>query len=516
LDVDGAEGDAALLQYHQSGHILPETLTVTTGRGMHLYFKWPDGQPVSNSAGKLAAGLDIRGVGGCAVIPPSVHPSGAAYSYVDPYAPIADAPEWLLALMRKPVAARVTANEATGVREGKRNSTLTSLAGGMRRQGMSPAAIEAALLEQNRGYEPPLEEAEVRGIAASVARYKPAQARRPDVVCLATIEPEAVEWLWKPYIPLKMLTLVSGDPGVGKTSLAMALAARLTRGEGMDERQASEPGNVLYLTQENSPAHVLRPRFDALGGDSYHFFLLRGTFGEDEQPGGITLADTLQLEEAITRHEARLVVIDPLQSFLGAGVDAHRANQTRPVMDGLIRLSERTGCAVVITRHLSKGMGGSALYRGMGSVDITGAARCELLVARDPEDSSRIIMAHSKSNLGPFGPSLAFSIGKDGLVTLCGESSHKADDLLSGPVTDDERSAVEEAQDFLREALSGGPQASTAIQEQAEAQGISAATLRRARKSLGVERKPAGFGKPWMLALPSVAQDSPELLKAGD
>jgi len=310
-----------------------------------------------------------------------------------------------------------------------------------------------------------------------------------------------------------MLTMLSGDPGIGKTALAMALAASLTRGKTMLNGEPVPPGNVLCLTNENSPEYVLRPRFDALGGDASRFFWLRGTLNSDDTPGTITLEDTEQLEQAVTEFQALLVVIDPLQSFLGADVDAHRANETRPVLDGLIRLAERTGCAILINRHLSKGVGGSALYRPMGSIDITGAARCELLVATDPQDSTRRIMAQSKSNLGEFGPSLAFSIGAGGALEWLGESGLTADALLV-PARPGDRSRIEEAEDFLRQALATGPQPTKEIQQQAKDNGISLATLRRASKSLGVVKKPGGFEKPWTVELPRVAQDSAEVLKS--
>lgn len=333
------------------------------------------------------------------------------------------------------------------------------------------------------------------------------------MVCLADVEAKPVEWLWKPYVPLRMLTMLSGDPGIGKTALAMALAASLTRGETILSGEPATPGNVLYLTNENSPEYVLRPRFEALDGVASRFFWLRGTLNSDDKPRTITLEDTGQLEQAVTDCHARLVVIDPLQSFLGADVDAHRANETRPVLDGLIKLAERKGCAILINRHLSKGVGGSALYRPMGSIDITGAARCELLVASDPQDSTRRIVAQSKSNLGEFGPSLAFSIVKDGAVKWHGESGLKADELLAPPSRPEDRSRLEEAEEFLRLALSEGPKPTVEVQTQAKENGISHATLRRATKSLGVVKKPGGFEQPWTLELPRVAQDSAELLK---
>jgi Bifunctional DNA primase/polymerase, N-terminal/AAA domain/Primase C terminal 1 (PriCT-1) len=517
LDVDGNPGKASLAAYQRQGWELPETLTAITGRGKHLYFRWPEGAIFKNSTGQLGSGLDTKACKGCVVIPPSVHPSGKRYTYLDADAAVAEAPKWLITKLseRVPEAKAVAIQPARTLQEGSRNTTLTSQAGAMRRQGMVQAAIEMALLEENRQHcQPPLPEDEVRAIATSAGKWAPAGNRRADVVCLADVKPEPIHWLWEPYIPLKMLTLLSGDPGVGKTALAMAVAASLTRGEGIVSSKPAAPSNVLYLTNENSPEHVLRPRFDALGGDSTRFFLLRGLVNADESTGAITLVETEQLGEVIRSRDIRLVVIDPLQSFLGADVDAHRANQTRPVMDGLIMLAGRTDCAIVITRHFSKGVGGSALYRGMGSIDITGAARSELIVATDPENPNRAIMAHSKSNLGKIGPSLAFSIGEGGTLAWGGESNLKANDLLALPATSDERSALEEAEEFLRSALATGTKPSKEIQEQASANCISPATLRRAQKRLGVTTKPAGFGEPWMFELPIVAQGSAELLKS--
>jgi Bifunctional DNA primase/polymerase, N-terminal/AAA domain/Primase C terminal 1 (PriCT-1) len=515
MDVDGNPGRASLKAYQQQGFELPDTLTVVTGNGRHLYFQWAPGASIRNSAGQLAAGLDIRVDRGCAVIPPSIHSNGRQYSYLDANAPIAEAPAWLIAKLTGslPVAKVVTLQPARAIPEGKRNSTLTSLAGAMRRKGISPAAIEAAMLAENQQRcNPPLPEDEVRGIAKSAGNWSPAGNRRADVVCLADVKAQPIHWLWEPYIPLKMLTLLSGDPGVGKTALMMALAASLTRGDAIGSGQPSAPSNVLYLTNENSPQHVLRPRFDSLGGDPARFFLLRGVVNADESPGSITLKDTEQLEDAIRSHEIRLVVIDPLQSFLGAEVDAHRANETRPVLDGLIRLAERTGCAIVITRHLSKGIGGSATYRGMGSIDITGAARCELFVGLDPQNPDRVILAHSKSNLSKFGPSLVFSIGDGGNLSWHGESKLKANDLLALPANASQRSALDEAAEFLKTALAGGSRSTNEIKDEAKANGISDATLRRAKKSLRIVSKPSGLGEPWTLELPSVAQDSSESL----
>ncbi|HEY5214389.1 MAG TPA: bifunctional DNA primase/polymerase [Acidobacteriaceae bacterium] len=524
LDVDGVDGHASL-RLLEALDQLPRTLRAHSGRigpdgernGHHFYFALPNGADLRNSAGRLGKGLDIRASGGYIVAPPSLHASRLCYEWDSAESVIVELPQWLITRAAQPTLTVVPSAKA-GIPKGQRNATLTSLAGTMHKRRMSRSSIQAALLEENRTQcNPPLLEKQVMSVIESVTRYpqgakSQSNLRRADVLCLADVQAEDVVWLWEPYIPLTMITLLSGDPGVGKTFLSLDLAASLTQGRAMFNGAATTVGNVLYLTQENSPAHVLRPRFDALGGDATRFFIVRGTLSDDGTPGNITLGDTDQLEEAIVKHNVRLVVIDPLQSFLGGDVDAHRANQTRPIMDGLAKLAERTGCAILITRHLSKGTGGSAIYRGMGSIDFTGTARSELLVAWEPEQEGRVVMAHSKSNLGKFGPSLEFSIDSAGKLQWHGESSFRADDLLTAPATADERSALDEAVDFLREELADGSKPAKDIQAKAEANGISRATLRRAQAALKVTKGPQGFKGPWMISLRTVAHESPQLL----
>jgi hypothetical protein len=531
LDVDGDEGLQALTALTMEGG-LPQTLRARTGRvngdgqchGFHLYFRLPEGVSLRSSAGQLGKGLDLRAAGGYVVAPPSLHASGLRYEWCSPEVEIAGAPEFL---RRTRSISAVAKDAGVQIPRGQRNSSLTRLAGGMRRQGASRTTIESALLKENsERCDPPLPEEEVLQIAESACRYPPGQqARRepapirwPDLVRLSDVTAKTVDWLWEPYVPLEMITLMSGDPGATKTFLALAMAAALTSGQPLPGGSPTIPSNVLYLTLENSPAHVLRPRFDALGGNPARLVVMRGTLyqdGENEKNGGFSLGDIDQLESAVDKTEARLVVIDPLQSFLGATVDLHRSNETRPILDGIIRVAESRKCAVLIVRHLSKAQAGRALYRGLGSIDISGAARSELFVAADPDDPERRVMAHAKSNLGRLGASIAYTIRENGTLIWRGTTNLTANDLVIVGSEGGGQSAVEEATDFLREALADGPRASKEIWQQAEERGISYATLRRGQARLGIIKRPAGFGKPWLLEFRRVQQqDSPELLNA--
>ncbi len=184
LDVDGEQGRESLYEFELKGYRLPKTLMSYTGRGVHLYLLWrPDGRGIRNSAGRIAPGLDVRAAGGYVIVPPSLHPSGTQYEFLDENVPISGPPEWLLEILSE-ISARPDPNKGTAVQrrgdaipEGRRNETLLSLAGSMRFRRMTPRAIEAALLAENADRcVPPLEEREVKAIAHSASRYEPSAA----------------------------------------------------------------------------------------------------------------------------------------------------------------------------------------------------------------------------------------------------------------------------------------------------------------------------------------------------
>lgn len=506
LDVDGQPGKAALKTFHEQGFELPETLTVITGRGRHLYFRWPQGIDLRDSAGMLAKGLDIRANGGCAVIPPSFHFNGKQYVYVDATAPIAVPPSWLLAKLSKPASAqKLTTMQPDGaISEGKRNDALTSLAGAMRRRGMSLATIEAAMLEENRRRcQPPLPEAEVRKIAASITRYAPAQSRiwtasRPMLICLSDVEAKPVDWLWEPYLPMGMLSLLSGDPGSGKTFLSLAISASLSNGLTPYTLQACEPVNTLYLSLENSAEHVVRPRFDLLKGNCNRFQLLQGSISGENQPNGIiSLSDTALLEQAIVATKAGLLIVDPIQSYLGADVDFHRCNETRPVLDGLGYLASKHNCCVLLLRHLSKSSGGRAIHRGLGSIDLTGSARTELLAGTAPDDPNRRALVQIKNNLGPYGDSLGYSIDEKGF-SWTGKSELTSSDLLASNFETETRSDIACAVDYLEAELASGPRFQKELVERSE---FPERTLQRAARRIAVKKDRDGERGPWRWSL---------------
>jgi 5S rRNA maturation endonuclease (ribonuclease M5) len=329
----------------------------------------------------------------------------------------------------------------------------------------------------------------------------------PVGVLLSDVCPERIDWLWPGRLARRKVTLIDGDPGEGKSALTVDLAARVSRGSRWPDEFPSSAGGVVILTAEDGLADTVRPRLDAAGGDPRRVLAISvvGCGSDERLP---TIPDDLQdLERAIHRVGAVLVVVDPLMAYLSADVNSHRDQDVRRALAPLGQLAERTGVAVAVVRHLNKTNGGPAIYRGGGSIGIVGAARIALLVGRDGDDEQRRVLAGVKSNIGPLPRSLAYRLEEapNGAVRVRwedGECSLRAADLLALPTDVEERGQLHDAADFLREVLDAGPLAAKEVQRQAAAADIAPRTLRRAREQLGVKPRKVGIGGPWVWALP--------------
>lgn len=327
-------------------------------------------------------------------------------------------------------------------------------------------------------------------------------------VQLSKVQPEEVSWLWKPYIPKRKITLLEGDPGIGKSWLSMALAAGITTGAAFPDAESGrpifrqDPGNVIYLSAEDGPSDTLRPRFDSLGADVSRIYVVTGTRDEKGE-SAFSFDDLILLDSMAELYKPALIVIDPLQAYLGATVDMHRANETRPVLARLAALAERHDCAVLCIRHLNKGTGGKVLYRGMGSIDFTAAARSVLLAGCDQNDPSKRALIHIKSSLAPAGQAQGYEL-KDGFFWT-GISTLTASELLSNEIQHSkEVNKLEEATTWLIEQLQNGPCEKKDLLELADDVGIKKMTLRRAAERLEVKsyKKPGEKNGPWLWELP--------------
>ena len=327
----------------------------------------------------------------------------------------------------------------------------------------------------------------------------------------ADIPPEEVSWVWYPYLPEGKITILEGDPGQGKTYLMLAIASALTNGYTLPD-QRGRPGPpsqakqyVIYISAEDGLADTLVPRAIKAGADLTYLFGVRGvsTGGEPEP---FSFAQLSLLSDTIRDTQAKLIIIDPIQAFLGATVDMHRANEVRPLMAALGRIAELHHCAILTIRHINKGTG-KALYRGMGSIDFTAAARSVLVVAESLEDPTKKIIAQAKNSLAAIGASLVFSINDDGF-SWCGASKINANDLVNQqPVKSQHQrnSAAEWLIGTLR--ADEGEMTVSQLEEEAEANGIAWRTLERVKAMLKIISYKRGQTWYWKLPETLIGDD---------
>lgn len=301
------------------------------------------------------------------------------------------------------------------------------------------------------------------------------------LIKLSEIDAQEVEWLWFPFIPYGKLTIIQGDPGDGKTTMVLNLAAMLSRGEGIDgSENIEEPVNVIYQTAEDGLADTVKPRLVQAGADCEKILVI------DENEKSLTMIDE-RIEQALIETKAKLLILDPIQAYLGGDVDINRANEARDMTKRLGLLAEKYKCAVILVGHMNKGSGSKAAYRGMGSLDFYAVARSVLLVGRVEEQPNIRALIQIKNNLAPFGQAKAFELAEDGFQWL-GDYEITADEMLGGTVP--KANKLEKAKLFLKELAKVSTMvASKEIFEEAEEEGISKRTLESAKKELGIKAK---------------------------
>jgi len=326
------------------------------------------------------------------------------------------------------------------------------------------------------------------------------------LIVSSSIRAEPVGWLWEGRLPVGKLVVLDGDPDLGKSTLSLDLAARLSTGSAMPDGQLSvEACDTIVMSAEDGLADTIRPRLDAAGADCdrVHIWVEVPDVGRDGQPytrPPSLPADVDRLEAHIRHVHARLVIVDVLAAYLASTVNAHQDQDVRRVLHALMIVAERTSSTMLVLRHLNKSGGGKALYRGGGSIGIVGAARVGLIVGRDPEDENRSVFAVAKCNLAARAKPLAYQIvgspsGDCGCVRWLGETHFTADALMVGPKPeDDDEKPRMIAMSFLRQLLAEGPRPVQDIKAEATSAGITWRTLRRAQTDLGIT--PRKVGKP--------------------
>jgi hypothetical protein len=326
---------------------------------------------------------------------------------------------------------------------------------------------------------------------------------------MADVPPAKVRWLWDGRVPLRAITIVDGDPALGKSTVTIDIAARVSRGWRMPPDGGAGdgivPGGVLLLSAEDDAETTIRPRLDAAGANASRVQLLEAIRHGDAPAPPVLPSDLDKLDRLVGQLGVVLIVIDPFMAYLDSHVDAHRDQDVRRCLHRLKELAERKSVAIVLIRHLNKLHGGPALYRGGGSIGIIGAARSALCVGRDPTDPTVFVLAGVKSNLGPMPRAMRYQLERVGDVARVGwigECDLLADEILDGAGAGTKRTQAEHCAQAMRNLLAGAPMRSAELDEQLHKLGFGRRAIQAARKDLNVRCYKSSFTGEWIAELP--------------
>lgn len=344
------------------------------------------------------------------------------------------------------------------------------------------------------------------------------------VRAVSQLAARSVNWLWPGRLALGKLAILDGDPGLGKSLLALDLCARLSAGQPFpDGTPSTGPANSLIVNGEDGEEDTIRPRLLRLGADLDRVFVLDR---EDDSAGPLRLPTQLgPLDDAVRQSQARLVILDPIMAFLDERILSLSDQSVRRLLYPLGRLADRHQSAVLMHRHLNKSSAGCSLYRGSGSIAFLAACRSGWVVGRDPASQATCVLAQLKNNLAPPQPSLVYQLLSQAegppALTWLGESPLNSDQLLGGRLPRSLSSPRDRARDFLLGFLEDGPCTAREVWQAAQGQGLSKRTLDRAKEELDIRSGRIGSGEQqvnyWLLpdqdlpARPSTQEDASSL-----
>jgi putative DNA primase/helicase len=497
----------------------PPTLAVKTGGGgWHYYYSY--NASVSNRVGILPK-TDIRNDGGYVVAPPSIHPdTGKTYEWKEWSGPLESFP---VDLFKQEHSNRgfVHISEIISSSEGVRNSSLHRAACSM----LGREDAETAWLVVNginSTFKPPLPLIEVKSVFDSARKFITQKGEMSEkenesqilVDCFSNISPESVKWLWPGRIALGKLTLIAGDPGLGKSLLTTTLAAIVSKGFPWPVDGSKAPvGDVLLLSAEDDPADTIRPRLDAADADCSRVHVLKAVRTVDSKGKSSQHLFSFRRDLALLEHQlmllpdCKLLVIDPISAYLD-GTDSNNNSDIRGLFAPLAEMAARHNIAVVSVSHLNKGVGGSAIYRTMGSLAFVAAARAAYVVTKDKDNPARRLVMPAKNNLAKSGTGLAYSVvesEENGAPVTAWELEPvdiTADEALAQPENSEEQTNTDWAIDFLQDLLSRGPIQALDVHKNAKQASVTSKSLRRAQSKLGIKPQKDGFIGGWVWALP--------------
>ena len=542
LDIDGEAGLRDLDRLIAENGELPRTPTAATGGGGKHYLFRVDRRVSKNQTKIQGLSIDLKTKGGAIVAAPSLHASGNRYRWIvsPEEADLAAAPEWLINFVTgataksKPAAPSEFSFEdldlrtAPGVGDGERTDKLCRLVGShLGRLGDTPDLLQLAT-DWGRRCDPPMKEASVaKTVVNLVAKHlannpqnenseATAQEGSLDLQVLSfrDIEAKPVAWLWPGRFALGKITLLTGEGGVGKSMLTCDMAARISKGTAFPDGASCQIGDSFFIGSEDGAEDTVRPRLDAAGANVDRVHLIRGPKPEGEEYASpIDLSRHIgKLDTLLANYpEAKLVVIDPIMDYLGAATNSDRATDVRRVLSPLRSLAERHQVAIVAMNHLNKAGKGSK-NRSLGSGAFVQVARIELRVCEDPEDADRRLLLPVKNNLAA-APGLAYRIqsGSNGSGFAVWEEGTVEISIneVENEGGSEDRSAIEEAVEWIRGFLSEGAVKAAEAKKQAFKDGIADRTLNRAKKKLGVKTEQRERVWWWQLSEQSSSSEAP-------
>lgn len=311
------------------------------------------------------------------------------------------------------------------------------------------------------------------------------------IIEMSEVKTKEISWLWYPFIPYGKLTIIQGDPGDGKTTLVLNIATALSKGEGLDnDMKPADPLHIIYQTAEDGLADTVKPRLEKAEADCSNIFVI------DETDASLSMLDE-RIEKAIVEKKAKLLILDPIQAYLGGKMDMNRANEARDMTKHLGQVAERTGCAIVLIGHMNKNSGGKVAYRGMGSIDFFAVARSVLLVGRVKGQENRRAMVQIKNNLAERGRGKSFVLS-DGVFCWQGNYDITEDELVGG--FSPKSSKQEDAKELLLSLSNINREVSASdIREKAQEKGISWRTMELVKKEFGIQSKKVNNVWYWIL-----------------
>lgn len=335
----------------------------------------------------------------------------------------------------------------------------------------------------------------------------------PEIATMASVESKQTDWLMPSYIPAGAITVFDGNPGTGKSQTTCDMSARVSVGNCMPPKHAppgtNPPRGVLMLNAEDDPARTIRPRLEAAGADlaRVHFLRSMASVCGDERPVSLP-SDLPAIEAAIRQHDVSLVTIDPFVAFLDSKLSVNNDADVRRCLGQLATVAEDTGAAIVLIRHMNKKSGIDAIYRGGGSIGITGAARAVFMVGIDPADDGGRILAPVKCNLAPEPPSLRFTIesyqdtSRVRWGDVCDTTAHDLCQPAKGERGNGGK--LDTAKEIIRDLLANGPRGSNEVMQACVEAGLGERTYHSARKALGIKSERSGFSDgQWLLTMPA-------------